>query len=290
MRDVIGFIDGLVARVGEDINPIVVFELRRQFNLVNHGIYFAIMYGLFSLVFLFLLLQPDAYLLFFIKILADASPIISIYLLYQFCFWVAMIPISLIALIHFFRWRDQLILLAMNEAELHFGFYLLGLYYMVKSCCLLYFWVVVFYLLGTISFDLFIIFPVVGLFSITVGNMNFSIAIIFRRCNIIVRYLIPIMIIAAEFSIITIILTANSRTFFNYDPLLMTIQLNPITTWNWLFVVFVMFPVFCFATHKIINFNLSINKPIRKKLLKSTSIYSILIIVTIIALYLSLFL
>ncbi|MDR2642458.1 MAG: hypothetical protein LBC74_06660 [Planctomycetaceae bacterium] len=288
MSKVISFIDKLVSRVGEQVNPIMVFELRRQFNLVNHGIYFAIMYGILGLLAAVALVLPVDKLNSFLNMISatDMFGLAVIILLFQFCFFITLIPQGLIYLVFFFRWRDPSILTAVNDAVLYWGLYQIGLFYVVKAFCLLYFWVIFLYLLGLISFDLFGIFPVVWLFSITMGNMLYSFSIIFRHGKLFLIYVIQMSItIGTVFTIVYMF-------FSNYAGLLYVIffpgkQVLFIETWNWLPVVFFMFPISFYATIKVIHFNLTSNKSIYKKLLKLFLIYSIIIIVTIIALHLS---
>jgi hypothetical protein len=274
MNRIIGLIDGLVSYICERLNPIMVLELRRQFNLVKKGTSFAIMYGILGLLLVFVLLLPAG----FIDSLAGtdfSGFLIVIFLLQYFC-GIMAIQVSVVILAYFYRWRDPLILSALSDVDLYRGLHQIGLFYTVKSFCLFYFWVVSLYLLDLISFDIFAIFPVVWLCSLTLGNMLFSIFAIFRKKNSILFH-----------SAMTIILLAFTYVVFvmEFSPVMPLLvftkskELSFINTWNWLPLLIIAFPVCFYATLKVLNFNLTSNKSNLKKLFISISIYAILIIV-----------
>jgi hypothetical protein len=58
-----------------------------------------------------------------------------------------------------------------------------------------------------------------------------------------------------------------------------------ISSWNWLPIFIIAFPVLFVVNLKIINFNLTSNKPKSRKLFISFLIYAAIIIVTIIMLF-----
>ncbi|MDR1053143.1 MAG: hypothetical protein LBL39_03115 [Planctomycetaceae bacterium] len=275
MNRIIGLIDGLVSYIGERLNPIMVLELRRQFNLVKKGTSFAIMYGIIGLLLAFVLLLPAG----FIDSLAatDVSGFLLVFaLLIQYFFGVTAIQVFVVFLAYFYRWRDPLILSALSDVVLYRGLHQIGLFYTVKSFCLFYFWVVSLYLLGLISFDIFAIFPVIWLCSLTLGNMLFSFFAIFRKKHAIFFHsAMTIMLLVFTYVVIST----------QFSPVLPSLiltkskELNFINTWNWLPLLIIAFPVCYYVTLKVINFNLTSNKSNLKKLLISITIYSILIII-----------
>ncbi|MDR2762870.1 MAG: hypothetical protein LBB88_09735 [Planctomycetaceae bacterium] len=284
MSYVISFIDKLVSRIGDSVNPLLVLELRRQFNLVRHGIYFAILYGGLGLLFAIALFFPKQNILSFIDRLAstDLVGFTLIILLFQFWFFVTIIPFSLMFIPLRLKWYDPLIISAMNEKNFYWGLYQIGLYYMCKSFCLLFFWVVALYVTEIISFDLFFIFPIVWLIAIITGNILFSFSVIFRRSNIIVLAIMFTIFIPTIFFWIEI---PTSLIFWTSRFLIASNKIEFISSWNWLPIFIIAFPVLFVVNLKIINFNLTSNKPKSRKLFISFLIYAAIIIVTIIMLF-----
>jgi hypothetical protein len=296
MQKIIGFIDRLISRVGDEINPIMVLELRRQFNLVKYGTYFAIMYGLFGFIAAIMLIMPEDKLRSYVNLII-ATDWVSFAILIIVVQFMLIIIFALVGMIHltlFYWWRDPLILSAVNDVCLYRGLYQIGLFYVIKSFCLLYFWIVVLYFLEIIPLELFLIFPVLWLLSVVIGNIFFAFLIIFRKNKFILFGVMYLMMLIIS---MTVLFTLEYITIWhpilgitiNLLDMLLTKQ-QFMTTWNWIFVPFGMSPIFVFATWKLINFNLTSNTTICKKLIKLIATYSILIIVTIIALYLSMLL
>jgi hypothetical protein len=92
--------------------------------------------------------------------------------------------------------------------------------------------------------------------------------------------LTAIMLILHEifrFRIYNFILIPSKQIYFIYD-------------WNWLAVLIVFCPIYFYVILKLINFNLTSNKSVYKKLLISIATYSILAFVTIIAFFASIYL
>ncbi|MDR1477450.1 MAG: hypothetical protein LBJ00_00735 [Planctomycetaceae bacterium] len=287
MKRIISFIDDLVLYVGERTSPMMVLEIRRQFNLVNRGTSFAVMYGIFGLLFLFVLLLPNNYPYQLINLIAetDFSGLVAIFFLMQFGYGIFMIPVLLAGLVHFYRRRDSQIILALSDVDLYLGLYQIGLFYMFKSFCLFYFWVVFLYILEIISFDLFAIFPVIWLFSVTAGNMLFSILAIFKRSKLFLFFLFQVILAT---SLLLAVYYVDAKYFLMRQMIMTTgmlargKDLHFIGTWSWLPVVIVAFPIYFYVTLKVLNFNLTSKKSIYKKLFLSIAIYSILIVITII--------
>ncbi|MDR1270460.1 MAG: hypothetical protein LBK82_13140, partial [Planctomycetaceae bacterium] len=260
MNRIISFIDGWVSYIGERLNPIAVLELRRQFNVAKKGTNFAITYGIFGLIFTYALLLPNNRLNQLINFLAeiDMSGWLAIFYLLFYCFVITFLPVSTVGFMYFLQRKDPLIFSALNDVDLYWGLYQIGLFRAVSSFGIFYFWIVSLYLLGLISFDIFAIFPVVSLISITVGNMFFSIRIIFKQRNSILFY-------SVLFYLVEVILMTPVFVGFNikYHLLFSSIRskdLNFINTWDWLPIVIVAFPIYFYLTLKVINFNLTSKK------------------------------
>ncbi|MDR1925549.1 MAG: hypothetical protein LBQ66_14345 [Planctomycetaceae bacterium] len=280
------FVDGLVSWFGDRMNPVVVLELRRQFNLVYHGFNFAIMYGLFAgLLSLLLMFREDVLVRVFKLISAtDFVYLAEVILLYQFWLSIVVIPCSLLLLGFFWRLRDPLVLLAVRRDEFYFGLYQLGQFYMFKSFCLLYFWVVVLYMLGLISLDIFFAFPIIWMAGVTVGNMIFSLVIIFGKNKIFSQTLIRFFII---FVFVLVVTFLYYHLFFDIGAIMSgrVVFFVAADGWGWFTVVVVAFLIYYYASWKLTKANLtSVKHPLRK-FITTIKIYSAITITTAAAIF-----
>jgi hypothetical protein len=284
MSKIVDFIDRAVSFIGERMNPITVFELRRQFNLVNHGIYFAVLYGILGILPFFVLLFPAKDITLFLDRIAstDITGFAVILLLFQFWIVVMMTPIGMTTLVQFFKIRDSLIFLAIDDIEVYRGVFYVGLYYMFKSFCLFFFWVVCLYLLGLITFDILCIFPIIWMSAVTIGNIFFSFIIIFLT-----KSSIRNSVIIVSFSLVVFgLMYVNVKINYIFSVVLISSkQLIFIKSLEWFPVVIAMFIIYFFVIWTIINFNLNRRRSIRQKLSISILVYLIIIVTFFIAVY-----